>query len=109
MMKRIARFHDLTVGNNLERSVFLGACGMIAVIFFSYAYMIGGITFGVVERRDLEAAMRETRNRLGALEVEYVAASRTLTLERARSLGLLEADIQVFASRKGDALGLSRR
>lgn len=109
MTRRLAQFHNLAIGNNLERSVFLGACGTLAILFFVYTFLIGNITFAVVERKETETALRDMRTRLSTLEVEYVSESKAVTLERARAYGLVEVGTQTFASRSGTALGISQR
>ena len=106
MVQRIIQLHNLTIGNNLERTLFIGACGSLGLLFFIYTYLIGSITFGVVERRHIEDALRDLRNRVSVLEVQYVNETKGLTLERAHALGLQEFATQTFAARQN---GLSLR
>ena len=106
MIKRIAQLNNLTIGNNLERTLFVGACGSLGLLFFIYTYLIGSITFGVVERQHIEDTIRDLRSRVSVLEVQYVNETKGLTLDRARTLGLQEVATQTFAARQN---GLSLR
>ncbi|OGZ03759.1 MAG: hypothetical protein A2648_02275 [Candidatus Lloydbacteria bacterium RIFCSPHIGHO2_01_FULL_41_20] len=109
MTERILQFNNEFIGNNAQKSLFLGLAGSLVLVFVIYSYFIGSIIFAVVERKQLEADIRDYKSFMGTLEVEYLNLASGITLDKAKALGFKEATDQIFISRKGSVKTLSFR
>ena len=107
MTERILQFNNEVIGNNAQKSIFLGLVGSLALMFAIYSYLVGSIIFTVVERKQFESNIRDYKSFIGTLEVEYLKLASGITLDKAKALGFKEATDQIFISRKGSVKTLS--
>lgn len=75
---------------------------LIGLVFASYLYFVGAITFSVIERQGLEQHVRELLSDISAQELRYLAIDRSLTRESAIALGLVESNHLTFSARNSN-------
>ncbi|MEK7582024.1 MAG: hypothetical protein AAB488_01690 [Patescibacteria group bacterium] len=109
MTEQILQLNNEFIGNNSRKSLFLGLAGSLAFMFIIYSYLVGSIIFTFVEKKQLEVDMRDYKNAIGTLEVEYLKLASGITLNKSKELGFQEATDQIFISRKGSVKALSFR
>lgn len=85
------------MGHARRLAVWMGAAA--AVLACLYAYFLGSITFDIVARKNIEQDIKNLRSELGALELEYLALDKDVTMERAYKLGFRESADTYFAAR----------
>lgn len=61
------------------------------VLFVSYIYFVGSITFSVIKQRGLEQANKGLISQMSKVELAYLNAQKDLTLDYASTLGLVQA------------------
>jgi hypothetical protein len=74
-----------------------------------YFYLVASTSFNVAGRVNAENELRVVKSSLSELELEYLAAGNSISLDLARSLGYLEANNAVFISKNTVAKGLTLR
>ena len=84
---------------SIQKQIGFGILGALMLCCLLYVYFLGSVIFDVVARKNAESMVRTAQANVGALELEYFEASKTLTIERARELGFVEDTATVFASR----------
>lgn len=62
----------------------------VGVLFVGYIYLVGALTFSVIEQKNAQQQLKKTTAAIGAVELSYLSASRGLTKEYAKSLGFVE-------------------
>jgi hypothetical protein len=67
--------------------------------FFVYIYVIGSITFNLIERKNVENDIKNLNSHLGGLELEYLAGERQISIPLAKHLGFTENPHTYFATR----------
>lgn len=85
--------------NNMEKrllNILMISFGFLAFIYVAF---LGNMVFNIVERKSLEADIRNLNNTVGDLEGEYLALSNKVDLAFSYSLGFREAQTK-FAIRK---------
>ncbi|MBP6857605.1 MAG: hypothetical protein KBC11_00190 [Candidatus Pacebacteria bacterium] len=70
------------------------------ILFALYMYVVGSITFSVVERKGLEETNRNLLSDIGMQELRYLAQEKRLTKEVAYSTGLIDAKSLVFTTKQ---------
>jgi hypothetical protein len=70
------------------------------VLFGCYVYLVGAITFSVVERKGLEESTKTLLSDISMQELQYLAQEKTLTKEVAYSMGLVDAPSLAFTTQK---------
>jgi hypothetical protein len=85
-----------TVLRRMTTYCFVGA----GVMFACYIYLVGSITFSVVERKGLEETNKHLLSDIGMHELQYLAKEKQLTKEVAYSTGLIDAPSLVFTTAK---------
>ncbi len=70
------------------------------VLFVGYLYIVGAITFSVVERKGLEESTKKLASDISLEELNYLAQEKMLTKEVALSSGFVEAPSIAFTSVK---------
>lgn len=85
-----------TVLRRMTTYCFVGA----GVMFACYIYLVGSITFSVVERKGLEETNKHLLSDIGMHELQYLAKEKQLTKEVAYSTGLIDAPSLVFTKAK---------
>ncbi|MCU0660314.1 MAG: hypothetical protein MUD00_01740 [Candidatus Pacebacteria bacterium] len=98
------KIHTRIVNNdNLMERSFRALCLTLGLLFLAYLYFLGTITFGIVERRALEAQAKELASEVSTLELQYLALSNNIDIELAETLGFTETKSARFVSRVPDA------
>ena len=62
----------------------------VGVLFVGYIYLVGALTFSVIEQKNVEQNLKKTTAAIGNVELAYLATSRSLTKDYAKSLGFVE-------------------
>lgn len=93
--------------NNLERKLFYSLTAILILLFASYIYFLGSITFNIVERKALDVDIRNLSSNIGELELEYLSLSNKIDLNLAGTLGFKEIKNPQFVSRESMARNLS--
>lgn len=75
---------------------FIGA----AALFGCYMYVVGAITFSVIERKGLEESTRTLLSDISMQELQYLGQEKGLTKQAAYSTGLVDAPSLAFTSQK---------
>jgi hypothetical protein len=75
---------------------FIGA----GVLFGCYMYVVGAITFSVIERKGLEESTRTLLSDISMQELQYLGQEKGLTKDVAYSSGLVDAPSLAFTSQK---------
>ncbi|MCC7436324.1 hypothetical protein IT402_00390 [Candidatus Nomurabacteria bacterium] len=70
------------------------------ILFVCYLYVVGSITFSVVERKGLEEQNRNLLSDIGMEELKYLAQEKKLTKEVAHNAGLIDAKNLVFTTKQ---------
>lgn len=63
----------------------------VGVLFVGYIYLVGALTFSVIEQKNVEQNLKKTTAAIGNVELTYLATSRGLTKDYAKSLGFVES------------------
>lgn len=100
---------NIVNNDNLERKLFYALASVLFILFVSYVYFLGSITFNIVERNSLNADIRNLSSTIGDLEQEYLSLSNNIDLHLADSLGFKETKNSRFVSREPLARNLSFR
>jgi hypothetical protein len=95
----------------MERPVTAWALtGMIALVVFSYAYLVNAAIVNIVATKNMQVEISNLTSEVGNLESEYLAAKSALTLDDALALGFAPAgsDVAYVAKTPSSALSLNR-
>ncbi len=92
-------YHRVAAVSLSRKKVFWG--GVLGVIALSlcYLYLIGGTVVLVVERKNIEADIRNMRGFVSALEGQYVGLSKQFDLSAASAMGYVEIKNLAHVSR----------
>jgi hypothetical protein len=94
------KMHTNIINNdNLEKRLFYGLAAVLLVLFLSYLYFLGTITFNIVERKALEKQAKGLASNVGTLELQDLALANKIDMAYAGELGFVEASHAIFASR----------
>lgn len=85
------------------------AFGVLGITMALYFYLVASTIFNVAGRANAENDLRIVKSTLSELELEYLVAGNTISLDLARSLGYEEANNAVFISKNTVAKGLTLR
>lgn len=91
---------DIINNNNLDKRMFLGLFAVFAVLTVSYVYFIGAIVFNVLERKTVEADIRNLKSNVGHMELQYLSLNNSIDLALAHEKGFEEPKNLYFASRQ---------
>ncbi len=69
-------------------------------LFICYLYVVGAITFSVIERKGLEESTKVLASDISMQELEYLKAEKTLTKETAYLSGFIEPASITFTAQK---------
>ncbi len=70
------------------------------ILFVSYLYVVGAITFSVVERKGLEESTKTLLSDISAEELKYLSKEKELTKDLAFEEGFITASSIAFTSAK---------
>ncbi len=100
---------NIVNNDNFERKLFFALASILLILFASYVYFLGSITFNIVERNSLNVEIRNLSSAIGDMETKYLSLSNKVDLSLAGSLGFKEAKNTQFVSREPLARNLSFR
>lgn len=95
----------LPKASSAKRMVIAGL-SILAILVSMYMYFVGKIVFDVVARRHAESSIRATQSTVSSLEMAYFKELRTLDLDRAASIGLIESKGTLYANRGTATVGM---
>lgn len=70
------------------------------VLFASYLYFVGSITFSIIKQQDIQNDIKTLVSSMGRQELLYLQAQKKITEEYAQSLGMAPADVVSFSAPK---------
>ena len=80
--------------NAVPHSVFKKIVSSLVVsvsgLFVIYLYLVGALTFSVIEQKNVEQNLKKTTSAMGTVELSYLGQERGLTKEYAHSLGFVD-------------------
>lgn len=97
MKNKIQSFNEY--GLLLRRTTkycFIGA----GALFACYLYIIGAITFSVIERKGLEESTKVLASEISMQELEYLKMEKTLTKETGYLNGFVQPESIAFTAQK---------
>lgn len=97
MKNKIQSFNEY--GLLLRRTTkycFIGA----GALFACYLYIIGAITFSVIERKGLEESTKVLASEISMQELEYLKMEKTLTKETGYLNGFVQPESIAFTTQK---------
>ncbi len=100
MIKKTQQFYTKAINLRMEKKFFYVLFSLFAALLFIYVFLIGSITFNIVERKSMEQDALFLNSHIGELELEYLVLDKEIDLVYAKSLGFIEPEEQYFASRK---------
>ncbi len=93
--------------NNIERKLFWILSALLGVCIIVYVYSVLSLTMNVVERDRMSRTAHEIAIKVGALEQEYLAFQKVVTLAYAQELGFKEVTVK-FTERSSTKLSFAR-
>lgn len=91
--------NEISYNSIIQRKIFLILAGSIFILFFTYIYMIGSITFNVIARKSLENNVYELSNKISQMEINYINKVNKIDKEYALSNGYVDTKENLFAIR----------
>lgn len=86
---------------NHDRRIFWATCFALALALLSYATLLTGSVFAVVERRASEGKTDDLTKEIARLEAKYAALDAAIDLDLARELGFEEGVIARYVGEGG--------
>ncbi|HLP86610.1 MAG TPA: hypothetical protein VK153_01915 [Candidatus Paceibacterota bacterium] len=99
MTKAKAITNDITQNINTQKTLLRILIIGSVMLFSVYIYLIGSITFNVIARKSLENTEVELKSRVNQLDLAYLSSINKMDKEYALSLGFVDANNNIFASR----------
>ena len=96
----MAKIKKLNIAQNNPKRALRVALGLALSSFFVYFYVVGSITFNVIERKNIENEIKNLNSELSQVELEYLTLDRQINLDLAHQLGFQENPNTFFAYRK---------
>jgi len=72
---------------------------LVGASFATYIYVVGGITFSVMERGRLEGEVKNLLSEISEQELRFLSLDRTMTREEAQRSGLSDPSRVSFSTR----------
>ena len=80
-MRTISQTQTIIQDSDTRKTIFRVLVGALIILSLCYIYFIGSITFNVLARKSLETNKREVANRVGGLELQYLALANSINIE----------------------------
>jgi len=93
--------NEIMCNTNKQKVLFRFLVSSLMVLFIVYIYIIGSITFGVIARKSLENTARVLASNISQLELNYLNKMNNVSKEHALSLGFVDINSNIFATRSG--------
>lgn len=106
MSKAKAITNEIIENNYTQIFLFRILIITLFVLFISYIYLIGSITFNVLERKSLEGDIRTLGNNISELEIVYLNNTNEINKNYAISKGFVEARQSIFATRDSERVAI---
>jgi len=90
---------EMVNDGHAQRIIFRVLISTLIVLSVTYVYLIGSITFNVLARKSLEATSKDLTNKVGSLELTYLASTNKIDRTYATELGFVDAKNSIFATR----------
>ena len=95
----------ISIKNN-PATFYILLSGITFFIVF-YIYCVNAAVRNVVLREEVESKISSLHNTVSELEFKYMSSENTMTLEKAKLVGLLEPSQKVFISKNNQNKALS--
>jgi|SRR3989338_2081725 len=106
-MRTIAQTQTMIIqDSDTQKTIFRVLVCALIILSLCYVYFIGSITFNVLARKSLEINKREVANRVGGLELEYLALASSINAKFGQEIGFVDAKETIFARRIQDRVAL---
>lgn len=70
------------------------------VLFVSYLYFVGSITFSIVQQQQTQSDIKSLISSMSKQELQYLTTQKTLNENYATSIGMVSANVVSFAMPK---------
>lgn len=70
------------------------------VLFVSYLYFVGSITFSIIKQQDIQSEIKNLVSSMSKQELLYLQTQKKLTEEYAKSIGMTSAEVVSFSAPK---------
>ena len=99
-MSKVKEITSNIVENSYIQKILLRVLvSSLIVLSIVYIYLIGSITFNVLARKTLETTSRALSSNISKLELTYLDSANKINKDFALSLGYVEVNNNIFASR----------
>ena len=99
MTKAKAITNELSHNMGTQKMLFRVMIISLVVLFTTYIYLIGSITFNIIARKSLENTIVNLTSEVNELEISYLNNLNTINKDYALSKGFVEIRQNIFASR----------
>lgn len=106
MSKAKAITYDIAQNINTQKALFHILIIASVLLFVSYLYLIGSITFNVIARKSLENNLISLNSRVNELDLIYLNNVNEIDKEYASTLGFVDAHQNIFVSRVVDQVAI---
>ncbi len=106
MNKAKALKNNIIENTSTRLIIFRVLLASLITLSLVYVYLIGSITFNVLARKNLEKTVRELGSNISELELRYLASTNKIDKNYALSLGFIDMNTNIFASRNAATVAL---
>jgi hypothetical protein len=100
--------HALAIKSYIrEETIFWGLVSLLFASVALYGYFVNLTIFNVADRMKTQSEITRLNSELGAMEFDYLSLKRSVTMEKALSMGFTEVQDTVFVSHDDTAKSLS--
>jgi hypothetical protein len=97
---------NITENSYIQKILLRILVGSLIVLSIVYIYLIGSITFNVLARKTLETTSRSLSSNISKLELTYLDSANKINKDLALSMGYVEVNNNIFASRGSTRVAL---
>jgi len=95
------------VNNNIEKLILNAIFWTFAALLLFYIISLGNMVVNIIERKSVEADIRNIGSEVRSLELTYLSMSNSVDINLSRSLGFIEAK-QTFSIPTSKSLGFNQ-
>jgi len=99
MSKAKAITNDIVQNTSTQRTIFRVLISALILLSVVYVYLIGSMTFNILARKSLNTTERQLGTQVSALELADLNAANSIDKNYALSLGFVDAQQSIFATR----------
>ncbi len=97
----------VTTANMFQVQAFYTLAVLLSITMVLYGYFLNKTINAVVFVSDNQKHMSDVRSELSTLESEYLTTKDTLTMEKAKTLGFIEAPVPTYVKASLSSMALT--